>query len=574
MPAITLTDLSFSYTAQPLLDSVSFTVVNGERACLIGPNGCGKTTLLTLVTGDLTPRRGSAEITGVEGGAPGLRRAPDVLTMTGTVGDYLDAATALVRALSTQFDKVNAALAQGPAPAEERRLSREFDDLLAQMEAAGVWSLDARIEETLAGLGLAVLTGEEGKARDLSTLSPGQRGRLELAATLLASPSVLVLDEPTNHLDAEASRYLSDVLRAFDGPILFASHDRAFIDETATVLLDLDTAPWQALLTATGQPPLDGVQRCAGGYADYLERKAKARAGHAELHAAQQEEKKSIRAHRRSAEDIKKGGIRLKEATPFQKKFFADRASKTMTRRTRNDDRKMEALESREVRKPREYLLSMDLPPVGPAKGGVALAIRGAAVPGRLAPLTLDVRAGDHLLVTGPNGAGKTTLLKWIATGSAPTAESSGTIDLGGRLALVPQRLPRIGDPGLDPETWEKGIGEIGAGILHPSMWHRSVAELSAGNQRRVQLALAVAAAPEILIVDEPTNYLDLDSIEALEKALAEWDGTLLVASHDRWLLDHWAGERIELAPVVRGSSERPAPATRWRIIDFKDGEL
>ena len=265
MPAITLTDLSFSYTAEPLLDSVSFTVVNRERACLIGPNGCGKTTLIALVTGDLTPRRGSAEITGVEGGASGLRRAPDVLTVTGTVGDYLDAATAPVRALSTRFDKVNAALATSPSPAEERRLSREFNELLAQMEAAGVWSLDARIEETLAGLGLAVLAGEDGKARDLSTLSPGQRGRLELAATLLASPSVLVLDEPTNHLDAEASRYLSDVLRAFDGPILFASHDRAFIDETATVLLDLDTAPWQALLTATGQPPLDGVQRCAGG---------------------------------------------------------------------------------------------------------------------------------------------------------------------------------------------------------------------------------------------------------------------------------------------------------------------
>ena len=550
MPAITLTDLSFSYTAEPLLDSVSFTVVNGERACLIGPNGCGKTTLLALVTGDLTPGRGSAEITGVEGGASGLRRAPDVLTMTGTVGDYLDVATEPLRALSSRFDEVNAALATSPSPAEGRRLAREFDELLARMEAADVWSLDARIEETLAGLGLAVLAGEDGKARDLSTLSPGQRGRLELAATLLASPSVLVLDEPTNHRDAEASRYLSDVLRAFDGPILFASHDRAFIDETATVLLDLDTAPWQALLTATGGGVLPGVQRCAGGYADYLERKAAARAEHLHLHAAQQEEKKQIRAHRRSAEDIKKGGIRLKEATPFQKKFFADRASKTMTRRTRNDDRKMEALESREVRKPREYLLSMDLLPVGPAKGGVALAIRGAAVPGRLAPLTLDVRAGEHLLETGPNGAGKTTLLKWIATGSAPTVESSGTIDLGGRIALVPQRLPALGDPGLDPETWEAGIGELGTGILHPSMWHRPIAELSAGNQRRVQLALAVAASPEILIVDEPTNYLDLDSIEALEGALADWNGTLLVASHDRWLLDHWAGERIELEPA------------------------
>lgn len=551
MPAITLTDLTFSYTADPLLEAVSFSVVNGERACLIGPNGCGKSTLLSLVTGDLVPRRGSAEITGIKGGAAGLRRAPDVHAMTGTVGDCLDAATAPIRALSARFEEVNAALASGPSPAKERRLSREFDELLVHMEAAEAWSLDVRIETTLAGLGLSIIAGKNGRARDLATLSPGQRGRLELAATLLASPSVLVLDEPTNHLDAEAARYLSALLKAFEGPILFASHDRAFIDETATVLLDLDTAPWQALLTATGQAPLAGVHRCAGGYADYLERKAKARAGHAKLHAAQQEEKKSIRVHRRSAEDIQKGGIRLKEATPFQRKFFADRASKTMTRRTRNDDRKMEALESREVRKPREYLLSMDLPPVREANASVAVAIRNATVPGRLAPITLDVRTGEHLLLTGPNGAGKSTLLRWIARGTAPTGDSTGSIDLDGRLALVPQRLPEMGDPGLDAKTWESGIGEIGAGILHPSMWARPVGELSAGNQRRVQLALAVAAAPEILIVDEPTNYLDLDSIEALEKALAEWNGTLLVASHDRWLLEHWAGEKIELEPAV-----------------------
>ena len=551
MPAITLTDLTFSYTADPLLEAVSFSVVNGERACLIGPNGCGKSTLLSLVTGDLVPRRGSAEITGIKGGAAGLRRAPDVHAMTGTVGDCLDAATAPIRALSARFEEVNAALASGPSPAKERRLSREFDELLVHMEAAEAWSLDVRIETTLAGLGLSIIAEKNGRARDLATLSPGQRGRLDPATTLLASPSVLVLDEPTNHLDAEAARYLSALLKAFEGPILFASHDRAFIDETATVLLDLDTAPWQALLTATGQAPLAGVHRCAGGYADYLERKAKARAGHAKLHAAQQEEKKSIRVHRRSAEDIQKGGIRLKEATPFQRKFFADRASKTMTRRTRNDDRKMEALESREVRKPREYLLSMDLPPVREANASVAVAIRNATVPGRLAPITLDVRTGEHLLLTGPNGAGKSTLLRWIARGTAPTGDSTGSIDLGGRLALVPQRLPEMGDPGLDAKTWESGIGEIGAGILHPSMWARPVGELSAGNQRRVQLALAVAAAPEILIVDEPTNYLDLDSIEALEKALAEWNGTLLVASHDRWLLEHWAGEKIELEPAV-----------------------
>nr|WP_250648931.1 MULTISPECIES: ATP-binding cassette domain-containing protein [unclassified Actinomyces] len=532
-----------------MLEDVSLTVVDGERACLVGPNGCGKTTLLRLVTGTLVPDSGSAVVTGLDDGRCGLRPALDVLTMTGSIGSYLDAATAALRALPARFDEVATALARSPSAADQTRLAREYDHLLAAMSAADVWGLDARVEQTLTGLGLGALTGPDGRGRDLATLSPGQRGRLELAATLLASPSALVLDEPTNHLDDEAIAYLAAFLTGFSGPVLLASHDRAFLDDVATVLLDLDTAPWQALATAEGAGALPGVQRCAGTYTDYLVLKAAARAGHAALHAAQQGEKKGIRDHRRASEDIARGGVRLKEAARKERKFFADRASKTFMRRAHNDDRQMEALTAREVRRPREYRLHLDLPPVA-ARGGLALTARRAAVPGRLAPVTLDLRVGEHLLLTGPNGCGKSTLLRWAATGRAPVARTTGTLTLDGALAVVPQRLPRPGDPGLDERTWASGIGELGAGVLHPAYWHRCVGELSAGNQRRVQLALAVAAAPEVLVIDEPTNYLDLDTLEALEQALARWTGTLLVASHDRWLTRHWAGQRLEMLPA------------------------
>ena len=231
------------------------------------------------------------------------------------------------------------------------------------------------------------------------------------------------------------------------------------------------------------------------------------------------------------------------------KKFYADRASRVSTRRRRDDDRRLAALSTVEVRRPRSYRLSLDLPRVA-AHDGLTVTARAARVPGRLAPVTLDLRAGEHLLVTGPNGCGKTTLLRWAATGAPPTADSTGALSVSGRIAVVPQRLPRPGDPGLGEETWGSGIGEVGAGVLHPAYWSRRVGDLSAGNQRRVQLAVAAAAAPEILIIiDEPTNYLDLDTMEALEAALAGWGGTLLVASHDRWLIDHWAGRRLALSP-------------------------
>lgn len=536
MSAIEINDLCFSHTSTPLLESITFSIGDGERACLIGPNGCGKSTLLDLVRGTLDPESGSVQIRGTQ-----LATLSPPVDSNQTVGGYLDIALQNLRQIESRFSTVTAALVEAT---DSPQLAVEYDALLAAMTTHDIWSLDARINETLAGLGIDQLTGD-GQNHSLSTLSPGQVGRLELAATLLANPEVLILDEPTNHLDQEAVEFLTELLLAHPGPLLMASHDRKFVDAVATVIYDLDIAPWQAIATATGTGALPGIYRCSGTYSDYLVAKQHARATHQQLHGEQQTTKRNLRLHRRESSSIAHGGVRLAEAQGMARKFFADRAAATATRRTRSDDHRLRELEAREVRRPREYELQLSLHPVR-SRTGLAVMARAAEVRGRLSSTTFDLAHGESLLVTGANGSGKSTLLTWLVQGTAP-GEASGTLTVAGHLAAVPQRLPQLGDAGFDRTVWRNGIGELGAGVLHPSMWHTPISSLSEGNQRRAQLAVAIAQQPEVLVVDEPTNYLDLDTIEALEAALFEWNGTLVVATHDRWLIEKWDGAHIDL---------------------------
>lgn len=534
MPVINLVNISFSYATVPVLNDVTLHVSDGERACLVGPNGCGKTTLLRIASGDLLALRGKVEVTERE-----RFRVPNVEQFDGSVSDYLDVALRPLRAVADQFAEVTSRIGEGGALGE---LERKYDQLLTQMTGFDIWSLDARVAEVLAGLDLMSFT-RSGRNRELSRLSPGQRGRLQLAATLILKPVVLILDEPTNHLDAQALSFLTQTVNSWGGPVLMASHDRAFIEDTATVIYDMDVEVFNALAKAEGSGETAGLYRCAGAYSDYLAEKARARTKYVELHAAQQDEARKVRRHRQAAGTISRGGVRLASAQGKAKKFFADRAAATATRRIRNDDQRLDTLAAREVRKPRNYELSFAF--AQPAKrAGVAVSVRLASVEQRLAPLSFDVVYGEHLLVTGANGSGKSTLLNWINSGQPPAdASASGTITRDKAVSLVPQHLPRVRDFGFTTEVWRGGIGKAGKGILHPAMWATPIPELSAGNQRRAQIALA--SAPAILIIDEPTNFLDLDSMQALEDALSEWKGTLIIASHDRWLIDHWQGSQL-----------------------------
>lgn len=538
MPAIILENISFAYSSKPLLENINLQVGEGERACLIGPNGCGKTTLLRIASQDLLPEQGKVKIVGTN---TEFFQVPAIEHYRGSARDYLECALCPLRNIATQFQDATNQISQGDSAVHAEQC---YDRLLALMSCFDIWSLEVRLTEVLTRIGLGVLTGS-GCDRSLSSMSPGERGRLQLAVTLIMKPEVLILDEPTNHLDARAIDFLVETVNKWRGAVLMSSHDRAFIEDTATVIYDMDVALWNELAKATGSSQVTGLYRCAGAYSKYLAEKTNARRKRRELHAAQQAEKRLLRKHRQEASKIARGGLRLASAEGKAKKFFADRAAATAQRRMRNDDKRGEHLSNQEVRRPRSYDLSFELnqPAVST---GIAVAARLAAVAGRLAPVSFDLSYGEHLLVTGVNGAGKSTLLNWIYSGQPPeSAQSSGTITGERKVGLVPQQLPQEGDPGFTSPIWENGIGEAGKGVLHPSLWTKPIPELSAGNQRRAQIALALATSPALLVIDEPTNYLDLETMQALEEAMKAWTGTLVVASHDRWLINHWKSRKI-----------------------------
>ncbi len=432
----------------------------------------------------------------------------------------------------------------------------EYDLVLAAMNARDVWNIAAHLEHTLATVDLGGLD----RTRRLASLSPGQRARLRLALTLVERPEALILDEPTNHLDADGREHLTRAIGDWPGPVLMTSHDRAFIESTATALLDLDPTPWRAVAISEGQPADFGVYKVSGSYSDYLHDKAAARARHQAIHAEQQGMKRRLESHRRDSAVVGHARFKPRTETRMAQKYYADRAQTVSTRRITDDSRRLTLLAAREVPKPRYGEAAFSFPSSGTTTGNntqtrppaqvITLSVDDASVEGRLAPVSFEARDGEHLLVTGPNGSGKTTLLEWIARGAPSGAH--GSINAVPGIVLVPQALPRPGDPLVPGDAWRLGIGEAGKGFVPPAAWSRPLGELSAGNQRRAQLAWAARANPHVLVIDEPTNYLDLDAVESLEEALRRWTGTLVVSTHDEWLITRWWG-RIHQLEGTRG---------------------
>ncbi|MEU4731253.1 ATP-binding cassette domain-containing protein [Streptomyces sp. NPDC023588] len=531
---IVLSEVGKSYGAHVVLHRVNCTVRPGERVGVVGDNGSGKSTLLRLLAGREKPDHGEVTVT-APGGVGHLAQTLD-LPPTARVGDAVDLALADLRALERRIRAAESLLHRaGP---EELGA---YAELLAAHEARGGRDAERRVATTLRHLGERTPLDPD---RRLATLSGGQRSRLALAAALAAEPELLLLDEPTNDLDDEAVAWLEQRLRGHRGTVVAVTHDRLFLDRVTTAVLEVD----QDRRT---------VRRYGNGYAGFLTARAADR-------ARRQREYEEWREEVRRAEELADTHIGRIAAIPrkLPRGFSGAGAFRARSRthgaasRIRAARERLHRLTENPVAPPPQPLRFTGRFTTGSA-GVVELA--GAAVPGRLEPLSLTLEPGERLLVTGPNGAGKSTLLHLLAGELEP---ARGLVRTPPRVGLLRQDDPWGRELRSAVEVFGQEYAEQVAahGLLTPHDLTRPVRALSAGQRRKLELARLVARPLDLLLLDEPTNHLAPAVVEELEAALAHFAGTLVLVTHDRRLRAAFPGRRLELQPHPSpAAGERPA---------------
>lgn len=515
MPLLLATDLAKSFAGVPVLDGVSVALEPGEKIGLVGRNGAGKTTVLRILAGLEPPDRGAVSVR--PGAVLGyLPQSPQV-DESHTLWDEAASAFTGLQELQQRLVEAEARLASPEVHADDTRLTEtleEYGRLRERFERTGGFTYEAEIRRTLGGLGLR----EEQFRQPLASLSGGERSRGALARLLLLAPDLLLLDEPTNHLDLEALEWLQEFLQQYRGAVLLVSHDRSLLDGVTARTLELEEGK---------------LEEYAGNYSFYATERLLRRERRQEAFERQQAEIASLKDYIRryhagqKSRQAKSREKRLARITPLA----APRTGRTLSFRLEAPRRAPQTLlRVRNVMK----------------RFGAVDALRR---------VTFEVRRGEKVGLIGANGSGKTTLLRTIAGLESPT---SGAIEVGPgvRLGYFAQHAEEtldlthsvldevLGDRRVTPEQVRTLLGRF---LFSGDAVHVAVGRLSGGERRRVALAKMVLDRPDLLLLDEPTTHLDLPSLEALEAALREFPGAMILITHDRYLLDHVATRLLVL---------------------------
>ncbi len=508
MIALSLHKVAKSFPIGSLFADISWEIQLGQKIGFLGINGIGKTSLLKIMAGDLEVDSGT--VTRARGIRIGrLRQIPD-RRLTETLFTYVAGGRADLLALKENIDEVSAKLTESPA---ESRLTEMLGQYQHDYEALGGFALEHRTGLTLSGLGFA----KKEFAKPLNTFSGGERTRAELARLLLADDEVILLDEPTNHLDLAAIEWLEEFIIKSPKAVIFVTHDRVFLNRVAGFIVELSPA---------------GLEFYRGGYEKYRTERQKRREKQRVLFERQQEEIKRIEdfiARNLAGQKTKQAQSRRTALAKLERleKPIGDKDTMNLAFETRVSS-------YREVLKIHDYSRS----------------IHNRLL---LENVSFLVERGDKIGLIGPNGSGKTTLLRGIL---GEDEDYTGEIELGRRVvpAYFDQHLESIIEKGMViDQIWDD----------HPSFKafelrsflarflfsgedvFKEVAKLSGGEKSRLALAKLILSHANFLLLDEPTNHLDIPSREVLEQALAEFEGTILVVSHDRYFLDRMVNKLL-----------------------------
>ncbi len=513
---ISLVGVVKAFGAHTVLDQADLTLGPHSRLGLVGRNGAGKTTLLRLLAGLEQPDEGRID------------RDPPSLTVGYLPQEHDRRAGETLLAYLARRTGV----AEAQEALELHASDWDADAYAAALErftALGGGDLEARARTLCADLGLSVPLEQE-----TATLSGGEAARAGLAAILLSRFDVLLLDEPTNDLDFDGLDRLERFLDAYEGGLAVVSHDRAFLDRTVTRIAEID--PWTAAVT-----------EFAGGWSDYAEQRDEARrAAWASFEQAQHRRRELTDLLTRRRTEARSLGAGLGDKTGGQDR----RATNALRGKVRQAEKLLERNELPDKPfQPWELRLALRS---GSRLGDLVLRLDGAVARRgafELGPLDLDLLPGERLAVTGRNGSGKSTLLA-LLLGELPLARGSRTLGRTTVLGSLEQTRAAgeaplldtvVAATGLSPVDARTLLAKFGLGAAHVLRPARS---LSPGERTRARLAELQARGVNCLVLDEPTNHLDLEAVEELEEALAAYEGTAVVVSHDRRFLERFAPTR------------------------------
>ncbi|WP_022894251.1 ABC-F family ATP-binding cassette domain-containing protein [Agromyces subbeticus] len=535
--------LAGGYAHRTLFDDLDLTVAPGDVVGIVGVNGAGKSTLLRILAGELEPQAGTVHLSPSDAFVGWLPQEHERIEGE-SIAAYVARRTGAAEA-SARLDAAAEALSSTDAPAPGAPdAADEYSVALERWLASGAADLDERLPAVLADLGLSLGDAHLSADSMMTSLSGGQAARVGLAALLCSRFDLVLLDEPTNDLDLDGLERLEAFVRGIRGGVVLVSHDREFLARSVTRVLELDLAQHSNRIYG-------------GGYDAYLEERATARRQLREEYDEFAAKKADLVSRARTQREWSSQGVRnAMKKSPDNDKI----RRKAATESSEKQAQKVRQMESRiarldEVEEPRkEWQLEFTIGQAPRSSSVVSTLNEAVVVQGdfTLGPVSLQVDAGERIGITGPNGAGKSTLLALLL---GRRAADAGTASLGTSVAIGEIDQARTQLTGAAPlaDSFEALVPEYSGGEVRTLLAKfglkadhvlRPVDALSPGERTRAGLALLQARGVNVLVLDEPTNHLDLAAIEQLEDALESYEGTLLLVTHDRRMLERVSLDR------------------------------